>query len=507
MLGFIRIHACRFCQNGFTGGRERKLMESVPQRLTILHTNDIHSHFETMSSIAAEIAGLKAAAGDEPVLLVDIGDHMDRAAVETEGTMGQANIDIINLTGYDAVTIGNNEGLTFSPETLSAIFSGLQCPVVCCNFLDTATGLPPLWMKQRAVVEKDGIRIGITGATAAFTSFYSLLGWEVRDPEDALREQCRLLAPQVDLVIILSHLGLPADKLLAEKLEGVHAILGGHTHHLLEQPLLINGTAVCGAGKFGRYVGRLRFERAEPGAAFKLASGECIELDPKRTENVVAPAAALHLQQGREALEETVAITDHELPLNLLGESPFGNLLAQAVRRFTGSSLSMVNTGQLLGPLPKGNITSGMLHALCPSPINPCIVKLLGKDIRTALLQSLTEEFCNKAIYGYGFRGKVLGSLAVDGLKILCDPALMPYDNSIAVFVDGELLEDSREYDVGTLDMFTFRIGYESIANGRDPVYLVPHFLRDLLRMELQRPGSLEESADIRWESTATLQP
>ena len=118
-------------------------------------------------------------------------------------------------------------------------------------------------------------------------------------------------------------------------------------------------------------------------------------------------------------------------------------------------------------------------------------------------MQSLTEEFCNKAIFGYGFRGKVLGSLAVDGLKILYDPAVMPYDNSIAVFVDGEPLEDSREYNVGTLDMFTFRIGYESIANGRDPVYLVPHFLRDLLRMELQRPGSLEESANVRWKNTS----
>ncbi|WP_310832417.1 bifunctional metallophosphatase/5'-nucleotidase [Paenibacillus pedocola] len=478
-------------------------MESVPQKLTILHTNDIHSHFEMMSSIAAEIAGQKAAAGEEPVLLVDIGDHMDRAAVETEGTMGQANIDILNLTGYDAVTIGNNEGLTFSPETLSAIFSGLQCPVVCCNFLDASTGQPPHWMKQQAIVEKNGVKIGITGATAAFTSFYSLLGWDVSDPEDALREQCRLLAPQVDLVIILSHLGLPADKLLAERLEGVHAILGGHTHHLLEQPMLINGTAVCGAGKFGRYVGRLQFERTEPGEAFKLVSGECIELDPQHTETLIAPAAALHLLHGREALEETVAITDHELPLNLLGESPFGNLLAQAVRRFTGSPLSLVNTGQLLGALPQGNITAGLLHALCPSPINPCTIKLMGKDIRTALMQSLTEEFCNKAIFGYGFRGKVLGSLAVDGLKILYDPAVMPYDNSIAVFVDGEPLEDSREYNVGTLDMFTFRIGYESLANGRDPVYLVPHFLRDLLRMELQRPGSLEESANVRWKNTS----
>lgn len=483
-------------------------MEYVPQRLTILHTNDIHSHFEMMSPIAAELSLMKAAAAEEPVLLVDIGDHMDRAAVETEGTMGQSNIDILNLTGYDAVTIGNNEGLTFGEgdpqDTLSVLFSGLQCPVVCCNFLESATGKAPHWMKPHVIVDKGGIRIGITGATAAFTSFYSLMGWDVLDPEEALREQCRILAPQADIIIILSHLGLPADQRLAERLEGVHAILGGHTHHMLEKPLMISGTAVCGAGKFGRYIGQLVFERSGPGEPFVLLSGGCVEVNPALTEDIVAPAVSLHSVHGREVLEETVAFCDRELPLDLCGESPFGNLLAQSVRQFTGAPIALVNTGQLLGPLPAGKITAGMLHSLCPSPINPCTLKLTGRDIRTALEQSLTEEFCNKPIFGYGFRGNVLGSLAVDGLKILYDPAAIPYDNGITITVDGAPMQDNLEYVVGTLDMFTFKTGYESIASGRDTVYLLPHFLRDLLRAELQRPGSLEECAIVRWERRAT---
>ncbi|WP_150267307.1 bifunctional metallophosphatase/5'-nucleotidase [Paenibacillus tepidiphilus] len=478
-------------------------MDLLPQRLTILHTNDIHSHFEMMGPLAAEITDIKAAAGEDPVLLVDIGDHMDRSAVETEGTLGQANIDMINLTGYDAVTIGNNEGLTFSRETLSAIYAGIQCPVVCCNVLESATGRPPEWMERRVIVEKDGIRIGITGATVAFTSFYSLLGWEVGDPEISLEEQCRELAAETDIVIVLSHLGLPADQRLAEKLEGVHAILGGHTHHMLEKPQIISGTAVCGAGKFGRYLGRLVFERPAPGEPFTLREGECRAADPARSDEAVRQARVIHVQHAQEKLAETVAIIDRELPLDVYGESPLGNLLAQAVRHFTGCELALVNTGQLLGPLPKGEITAGMLHGLCPSPINACILKLMGRDIRTALEQSLTEEFRGKAIYGYGFRGEVLGSLAVDGLKILYDPRAMPYDNGIAVSVGGEPLADNKEYTVGTLDMFTFRVGYESIAGGRDPVYLVPHFIRDLLRIELQRPESLDEAAVARWEAEA----
>ncbi|MCZ4148913.1 multifunctional 2',3'-cyclic-nucleotide 2'-phosphodiesterase/5'-nucleotidase/3'-nucleotidase, partial [Escherichia coli] len=91
------------------------LMEN--ERLTILHTNDIHSHFDSMSSIAAMIERERREAG--AFLVLDIGDHMDRMAVETEGTLGSANVDVINLTGYDAITIGNNEGLTFTPEQLA----------------------------------------------------------------------------------------------------------------------------------------------------------------------------------------------------------------------------------------------------------------------------------------------------------------------------------------------------------------------------------------------------
>lgn len=476
-------------------------MRPEANRLTILHTNDIHSHFDMMSPLAAEIARQKEEAGSGPVLLFDIGDHMDRAAPETEGTAGQANIDILNLTGYDAVTIGNNEGLTLTREMLTAAYAGIQCPVVCCNFVESATGEPPQWMKRHAIIEKEGLRIGVTGATAPFAMFYSLLGWDALDPEECLREQCRGLAPQVDILIVLSHLGLPADKLLAERLEGVHAILGGHTHHVLEEPLIIGGTAVCGAGKFGNYLGRLVFERKEGEETFRYVSGEARFIDSALTDQSVSYAAGLSFERAREALSETVAITDRELSLDIGGDSPFANLLAQAVRRFTGAAVSLVNSGQLLGPLPKGEITAGMLHALCPSPINPCTMTLTGRDILTALRQSMTDEYREKPIFGYGFRGKTLGGLAVDGLKILYDRASMPYDGNIAVFVEDDPLEEDKEYTVGTLDMFTFRSGYESIANGTNVVHLLPHFLRDLLRMELQRPGSLEECGKSRWNA------
>ncbi|GIO31395.1 putative metallophosphoesterase YunD [Paenibacillus albilobatus] len=474
------------------------MKRNKPKTITILHTNDIHSHFDKVSPIAAYVAGQREEANGNPLLLVDVGDHVDRSAVETEGTMGGVNVDLLNLTGYDAITIGNNEGLTLTPEDLAKVYADLQAQVVCCNMLEEATGEPPSWMKTHAIIDKGGAKIGITGATAPFSAFYDLLGLKALDPETAIRREVELLRPQSDIVILLSHLGLATDQRLAERIPGIDAILGGHTHHLLEKPLLIGHTAVCAAGKFGDYIGKIRMD-LQPDGGYRMTEGGCVPVDTDMVDETVSKALSLHRKHAEETLSETVATTDRPLPLDHTSESPFGNLLAQAVRRFTGTGISIVNTGQLLGPLPEGEISAGLLHTLCPSPVNACVVTLKGKDIRNALEESLLPDFWGREIRGFGFRGEILGNVAVDGLEVLYDKGRIPYDRIVEITYMGERLQDEQEYEVGTLDMFTFGIGYESLAMGRNQRFLLPEFLRDLLRLELQRPGSLAESERNRW--------
>lgn len=475
--------------------------QMATDKLTILHTNDIHSHFEMMSANAAVISRERKAAGEEAVLVLDIGDHMDRAAVETEGTMGQANVDVINLTGYDAITIGNNEGLTVPLEALETAYTGLLCPVICSNIVEITRGKPPDWMKEHIILERNGIKVGITGATAAFDGFYKLLGWNAKDPESSIAEQVQILRDQVDVVIVMSHLGIVADKAIADRVSGIDIILGGHTHHLLEEPLFIKGTAICGAGKFGHYVGKVELERSVPNGRFIVTSGCCIPVECTELDTEVESAVLLHREQAEERLREAVAVTNRRLEVDYEKESSFANLLAQAVRHHTDTDISIVNAGQLLGHLPAGQISVGMIHALCPSPINPCIVNLRGSDILQALEESLIPDFYRKKITGYGFRGKVLGVLAVDGLEILYSESGPCYHKINQVSIQGVPIEKDREYAVGTLDMFTFKIGYETLARGQNILYMLPEFIRDLLRQELSRPGALEESFFPRWLS------
>ncbi|MFM9277678.1 bifunctional metallophosphatase/5'-nucleotidase [Paenibacillus jiagnxiensis] len=474
-------------------------MESAyKQTLTILHTNDIHSRFGSMPSLAAMAAEQKRVC-EGTVLLLDIGDHMDRMAPETEGTYGGANVDVINLTGYDAVTIGNNEGLTFTPDMLERVYAGIQCPVVCGNIRELSTGFAPSWMRESLVLDKDGIRIGLVAATAPFAAFYRLLGWEAIDPVESLKEQVAAIRGSVDVMIVMSHLGLHTDKRLASEINGIDVILGGHSHHVLETPLMINGTALCAAGKHGMLMGKVVLSRSGDQEPFKVIFGECLPLNTSILDESVAAAIAVHREQADIRLQETVAFTDHVCPIAYDMESEFGNIMAQAVRHFTGAQLAIVNSGQLLGPLPEGSISKGLLHQLCPSPINACTMNLKGAAIRLALEQSLLPEFADKKIIGFGFRGEVLGSLCVDGIQVLYDLQRQPYDRVIEVRLDGSLMSDDASYNVGTLDMFSFKIGYESLAAGTELEYRLPEFLRDLIGDELQRPNALKDSMVSRW--------
>ncbi|WP_435921827.1 bifunctional metallophosphatase/5'-nucleotidase [Paenibacillus sp. DYY-L-2] len=466
--------------------------------LTILYTNDLHSHFGAMGRIAA-MADEFRAVPDASVLLLDIGDHMDRAAVETEGTMGQANVDVINLTGYDAVTIGNNEGLTFTPELLRQAYAGLACPVVCGNIREIATGLPPDWMIEHHLVRRGGFSIGLIGATAAYPDFYELLGLEALDPRKTIAESVRHLRTRADIIIVMSHLGLPMDRELAETIPGIDLIIGGHTHHLLEEPLFIGTTAITAAGKFGRHLGRITVRKNPATGKPEFLEGCCIPVEPGAEDENVLHAISIHQQAAKQRLDRTVAMIDRELPIKYAEESPFGNLLAQAVKRYTGSEISLVNSGQLLMDLPKGEISEGMLHAVCPSPINPCRMNMTGEDILFSLEQSLLPEMTDKAIFGYGFRGKVLGGICVDGMEILYDPEAPPFQRIVEASVHGTPMSKHKTYSVGTLDMFTFGIGYERIKNGTDKEYMLPDFLRDLLKTELQTAGAVDSCVLPRW--------
>ncbi|MEX2461651.1 MAG: bifunctional UDP-sugar hydrolase/5'-nucleotidase [Paenibacillaceae bacterium] len=475
-------------------------MSEALRKLVIVHTNDIHSHFEQMPQIATVIQGLKHKHGLEHVVTVDCGDHMDRMRMETEGTYGQANVGIMNATGYDIVTLGNNEGLTLSKDDLASVYGQhAEFVIICSNLFDKRTKLLPDWLKPYHIVIKDGIRIGFIAVTAAYHDFYVLLGWDVRDPFEITAYWVNQLRSQVDILIVLSHLGFMHDQRLAKEMKGIDLILGGHTHHLLELPLLVEDTYLCATGKFGQFVGEVEITYDLELGRIHEVTGRCIPVKDYKPSASIVKRVQYYKEKSAIELDQVVVSLLQPIAINWYEESDFGNLLAAGLCKWMNADIGIVNAGQILQSLSAGRVTKEHLLHLCPSPINPCRMELEGKHIHQALEESLLLSFQEKPIVGYGFRGKLLGTLCTDGIEVEYDPNAPDYHKITRIWVRGDLLRPDQIYLVGTIDMFTFGIGYISLKQGENMTFSLPEFLRDLLVLELGDPMALAKSRERHW--------
>ncbi|WP_236403024.1 bifunctional metallophosphatase/5'-nucleotidase [Microaerobacter geothermalis] len=469
-------------------------------KVHILHTNDIHSHFSQMPYISSCIHELKRDLEEkgETVLVLDLGDHTDRMSLLTEGTWGKTNIEVMNLTGYQFVTIGNNEGLTFPKEKLEKLYAHANFKVICSNFFHLDSKRAPDWMVPSHMVRIGDLSIGLLGVTAPYQSFYHLLGWDVLSPLEIIADQVRQLKNQADILILMSHLGFQRDLDIARRFPEIRLIIGSHTHHTLPEGIREGNCLIAQAGKFGEYVGHITIEQTEEGFHYSASLHEVSTMlpDPR-----ILDFLRLSTEQVEEEMGERVAVLDEDLPVYWDKESPLGNVLAQGLRNYAQGEISMVNSGVLLEELPRGEISRKKLLQMCPHPINPCRLKLTGEQILTILEESLLQRNIQREIRGFGFRGKVLGWMCVDGLYIHYDPQRPEGEKVIQAEVNGEILQPNQMYTVATIDMFTFGAIFPAFTEAVEVEYLLPEFIRDVLLKELNRYQSLSRFREPRWIS------
>lgn len=427
-------------------------------------------------------------------MVFDVGDHVDRAHFITEGSDGKANVQLMNQLGYDYVTIGNNEGITFSKSQLDELYREADFQVLINNLYEK-NGRRPSWLHPYAVHHLGGLKIGIIGTTVDFSSFYSLLGWKIADPVQAVAENVRRLREHVDVLIVLSHLGLARDKLLAQKVPGIDLILGAHTHHFLPDGLKAEQTWIHQVGKFGRFVGHVTLETAEGKVdVYPRALAVDDEEDDPGAQALLSRWEAY----ARQRLSQEVAVLEEPLEADWFNESVIGNILAEALNDWCKTQIALVNSGQILAGCPAGPITKKDLHHICPHPINPCRIRLSGRQIWSVLQRSLEDDVQQLEIKGLGFRGKKLGMLSVDGLRIEYERSAQDQKNVRAIYVGKVPIQLEKWYDVATIDMFTFGAIFPEIYEQTDVRYFLPVFLRDVLAVRFQK-GHLERAKKNRW--------
>ncbi|HET7521682.1 MAG TPA: bifunctional UDP-sugar hydrolase/5'-nucleotidase [Bacillales bacterium] len=451
--------------------------------LHIYHTNDLHSHFLHWPKITAYLKDAKRRhrLQGEPVLQFDIGDHIDRFHPMTEGTAGRGNVRLLNEAGYDAVAIGNNEGVTLSKEQLERLYDKANFPVLTANLFHEQGTRPSSMQPYERFTLDNGLTVAAIGITIPFTAFYEPLGWDVRHPLDMLANLVREAKKRADIVVLLSHMGYSFDRQIARDFQGIDIILGAHTHHLLKQGVNMKGTTITQCGKFGCYVGEIKVTYDADRRQVVDCEAKSVSIESYREDEETRELLENLTAEGIRGLESTVTVLKEPLAVSWFKPSPFVMLLAEALKDWCDAEISMVNAGILLDSLPTGRVTKADLHRICPHPINPCKLKLSGAELREMIRQSFTDEMRRLEIKGLGFRGKVLGAMVFHGVNVKTE---QNHVRSIEIL--GAPLDPGKVYEVATLDMFTFGKIFPGLAE-KEKHYFLPEMLRDILAWKLSK--------------------
>jgi 2',3'-cyclic-nucleotide 2'-phosphodiesterase (5'-nucleotidase family) len=448
-------------------------------RLKILHFNDVHSRFEELAKVASAVEELH----DESTVVFDAGDNADFARIETEGTQGVISSAVLNSIGVDARVFGNNEGFA-GGENSRILAEHSACPVVTCNVYDL-NGRKLKYLDDAVIIERLGLKILIIGVTAGdwLNVFYNLFRMRVKDPEQEIR---RVLADyeefDYDLLILLSHLSFEKDKEIASRLPNIDVIVGGHSHTVLEKPVVENGVIICQAGGFGEYVGELVLDFDIEKGQIADFQGRLVSAEDYAPSPQIMKLIRSYSKEADRNLSRKLFLVPVDLGHSLTEENSIGNLLADALKDVVEAEIGIINSGVLTGGIGKGAISRKQLHQLLPSPLNPTYMEVKGADLKASLEKSLLKELQIGDGGGPGSRTRYLGNLQIS----FNVQAKVNSGKVKSVIVNDEPLEEDRWYSVGTSDFLQRGTGYSELAHNRNVRYR-PEFLRDLLQIYLQK--------------------
>jgi len=355
----------------------------VPGRVTIMHTNDMHSHFLGSPStdysplstgddvtiggiarVAAKVKEIRTAreTAGIPTLLLDAGDF-------SMGTLfhlleGEADMGVMNLLGYAAATLGNHEFDWLPAGAAQIVQHAAGLPVLATNMEVTDPSDPGAQALQDLIDAGailpytvldlfNGMKVGLFGLmgddadgvifkedTLTYPLTFSDMVAAATSTVTQLRD-----VEGVDLVVCLSHAGMDEedptqgeDPDLARAVTGIDVIISGHTHTEITAPVVVNGTVIVQAKAYTKKLGVLDLELAKSGV--NVLSYEFVTIDDTIPGDVETQTLVQSYIDRLDleilgplgfAFADPVAETDFDLSKTYGEEHALGNLVTDAL--------------------------------------------------------------------------------------------------------------------------------------------------------------------------------
>ncbi len=381
------------------------------QKLTILHSNDMHGDFlaEVQGGGGRLLGGLALLSGyvnqvrrEEPNTLFAIAGDMLQGSVIDSEYRGISTIEIMNFLSPDVVSLGNHE-FGYGVPHLLFLEKVANFPIVNANLY--LKNFHKRLMRPHLILKKNGLKILFIGIITdkiladlatdqQIASFITLA--EARDEVGRICDAYK--TDDIDLTVLLTHIGFDSDRELAALLRpewGVDLIIGGHSHTVLQQPDNVNGILIAQAGVGTDQIGR--FDLMVDDETNSIASWQW-KLIPI-TSDLAAPDPQLEqfIDTFKSEVDrkyntvlcrfaETLTHPHREI------ETALGNFTADAVADSASSDIILMGSGfirqQELGPV----VTLGDIIACFPFQEALIRITITGEQVLRAFSYIMRAE-------------------------------------------------------------------------------------------------------------------
>ncbi len=481
--------------------------EAKSTKLTIVHTNDVHSRvvgdeekYIGYERLATQIKQLKE---ENPnILVLDAGDTTHGLPIATISE-GESIIKLMNKIGYDAMVPGNHD-FNYGYKRLIELKEMADFPIIAANVV-REDGTRDL--EEYTIKEIDGLKIGIFGLTTEETKYKSnpknTEGVNITDPIAKAEEMVKKLKEEkVDMIIALVHIGVdeesnPKSSDIAKKVEGIDLIVDGHSHTMLEEGMVIGDTLLVQTGEHLKNIGVVDIEFVDGKIKNKTAKLVAFEEAVALGEDEEISKAIEELQKENE--EVTSAIVGKtkvdligEREIVRAGESNLGNLATDAMLYITGADVALTNGGGIRASIKTGDITKGDILEVFPFGNYIVVKEVKGIDILNALEHGV-DAYPEPA-------GKFPH---VAGMSYKIDPSKEAGNRIVDLKIKGEPVDLNKTYTLATNDfMAVGGDGYTMLGEGE----LVGEFegLDEALIKYIEKIGEIDYKVEGRITTVET---
>ncbi|MDP8204215.1 MAG: bifunctional UDP-sugar hydrolase/5'-nucleotidase [Candidatus Tenebribacter mawsonii] len=512
--------------------------------LDVIFTNDIHGGIDRYpatfmnpdfppilgggGSAATYIKSVRKlySTGLRDNLLIDAGDFFQGHPV---GTMsdGRSIITYMNMIGYDFLAIGNHE-FDLGEDILIKTLENAEFPILSCNIVKKGTEELIDYVLPYKIIEKIGLRIGVIGVTTTDTEQMSfpdnIKNVDFLPAKEQVQKYVNIVREKnVDLVILIAHMGLPYDpqpaydarysntdeekeerrwgydaQEIAHEVEGIDIMFGGHMHKGFAQPwedpdthtLVLQGYA------YGSSVGHVTIKIDKDTKTISgydtpaINEGVLVTMfeDEFIPDEVIGDTILVMQRIAEVGMDEIIG--EAKIYISKLGtgtQNLIGNLVCEAMKDYTDADFAFMNLGGIRDELPSGQITYRNVFNVMPFDNQIVLIEVDG-----TFLKEIIETRVSGSRHG----------LRTAGIKVVINRKRENFNRISKLLIGGEPWQADKIYKITTSD-FLLQGNAGLALLTKVPESNITHYeqgLRDVIVEYIKKNSPVSAIIDDRWK-------